>query len=627
MCGICGGIAYSEKGGGRLNRISAAVESLRLRGPDQKGIYLNGDVALGHTRLSIIDLSDAASQPFSDNSGRYTIVFNGEIFNFKDLRKPLEQLGIPFRSQSDTEVILNLYILQGPAFLEKLNGFFALCIYDKQENSLFIARDRMGIKPLHLYMDEDNLLFASELKALMALGIPRELDPSSLFTYLQLSYIPAPASIFKNVRKLMPGHYLTVCGTEVTDHCWYSIPYRPLEQSHDSYETACQQIRAHLDRSVEQRLMADVPLGCFLSGGLDSSIITGLAARHTTSLKTFSIGFKDEAHFDETRYAEEIARLHKTDHHAFRLSTSDLYDALGDVLDYIDEPFADSSALAVYILSRETRKQVTVALSGDGADELYGGYIKHSAEWRMRNAGLAENLVRWGHPLWNVLPKSRNTKAGNKTRQLARFAQGMKLSPADRYWRWASVSDEHQAGALLLRSPQPDPIFEDLKKRYCQVLGESNLNDVLLADMQLVLTNDMLAKVDYMSMANSLEVRVPFLDYEHVNYVFSLPAEWKFGKAQGKKILRDTFSDLLTDTVLNRPKHGFEVPLLRWFRTEMRQQIHQELLSERLLQEQGIFQPAAVRQLLQQLDSANPGDAAARVWNLIVFQYWWIKNM
>lgn len=627
MCGICGGIAYSEKGGARLNRIPAAVESMRLRGPDQKGIFVDGDVVLGHTRLSIIDLSDAASQPFSDASGRYTIVFNGEVFNFNELRKPLEQLGIPFRSKSDTEVILHLYILQGPSFLEKLNGFFALCIYDKQENNLFIARDRMGIKPLYIFHDEDNLLFASELKALMALDIPKEIHPGALFTYLQLNYIPAPASIFRKVNKLMPGHYLTVHGSDVRDHQWYSIPCAPAGSSHDDYPAACKRIRELMDRSVQQRLISDVPLGSFLSGGIDSSIITGLAAQHTSSLKTFSIGFQDEPHFDETRYAEEIARLHKTDHQAFRLTTNDLYEALGDVLDYIDEPFADSSALAVYILSRETRKQVTVALSGDGADEVYGGYIKHRAEYRMRSAGMAEQLVRRGQPLWKLLPKSRNSALGNKFRQLDRFAQGMELSPADRYWRWASISDEAQAEALLGCAGSPPANYAALKAECCRDLCHDDLNDVLLADMHLVLVNDMLVKVDLMSMANSLEVRVPFLDYEHVNYVFSLPAAYKFGRDQGKKILRDTFKDLLTDTVLNRPKHGFEVPLLRWFRTDMRRQIHEELLREKFVREQGLFQWPAVNKILQQLDSADPGDAAARIWNLLVFQYWWIKNM
>lgn len=628
MCGICGGMAFNQNGGAYLNRIPAAVECLRLRGPDQKGIFTEDAVALGQTRLSVIDLSDAASQPFTDPTGRYTIVYNGEVYNFKELRKPMEQMGVTFRSNSDTEVILNLYILKGPSFLEELNGFFAFCIYDNVLKTLFLARDRMGIKPLYLYKDGDVFLFASELKALMAMGIPKVIDQTSLFTYLQLNYIPAPASIFSNVQKLMPGHSLLIDQGQMKIDSWYSIPCHPANGAHDSYETACSRIRELMDQSVQRRMISDVPLGTFLSGGIDSSIITGLAARHTPSLKTFSIGFKDEPIFDETRYAEEIARLHKTDHQSFRLSTEDMFGVLTDVLDYTDEPFADSSALAVYILSRETRKHVTVALSGDGADELYGGYIKHRAEYRMRNAGLAEKMVQWGNPMWKALPKSRNSAAGNKFRQLERFATGMSLSPADRYWRWASIAGEHESGQLTLSGNGPADLYNARKMALCSdIKGSGDLNDILLNDMHLVLLNDMLVKVDLMSMANSLEVRVPFLDHEHVGYVFSLPWQYKFGKDQGKKILRDAFKDLLPETILNRPKHGFEVPLLKWFRTELRSFIHNDMLGDTIIREQGLFQPNAIKNLLKQLDSPDPGDAAARVWGLLVFQYWWIKNI
>jgi len=628
MCGICGGMAFNQNGGAYLNRIPAAVECLRLRGPDQKGIFTEDAVALGQTRLSVIDLSDAASQPFTDPTGRYTIVYNGEVYNFKELRKPLEQMGVTFRSNSDTEVILNLYILKGPSFLEELNGFFAFCIYDNVLKTLFLARDRMGIKPMYLYKDGDVFLFASELKALMAMGIPKVIDQTSLFTYLQLNYIPAPASIFSNVQKLMPGHSLLIDQGQMKIDSWYSIPCHPANGEHDSYETACSRIRELMDQSVQRRMISDVPLGTFLSGGIDSSIITGLAARHTPSLKTFSIGFKDEPIFDETRYAEEIARLHHTDHQSFRLSTEDLFGVLAEVLDYTDEPFADSSALAVYILSRETRKHVTVALSGDGADELYGGYIKHRAEYRMRNAGLAEKMVQWGNPLWKSLPKSRNSAAGNKFRQLERFANGMSLSPADRYWRWASIAGEHESGQLTLSGNGLSDLYKARKMALCSdIKGNGDLNDILLNDMHLVLLNDMLVKVDLMSMANSLEVRVPFLDHEHVGYVFSLPWQYKFGKDQGKKILRDAFKDLLPETILNRPKHGFEVPLLKWFRTELRSFIHNDMLSDTIIREQGLFEPEAIKNLLKQLDSPDPGDAAARVWGLLVFQYWWIKNI
>lgn len=626
MCGICGGMALNQQGGSYLNRIPDAIECLRLRGPDQKGIFIEDAVALGQTRLSVIDLSDAASQPFTDASGRFTIVYNGEIYNFREIRKTLEQKGVTFRSNSDTEVILYAFITEGPSFIEKLNGFFAFCIYDNLLKTLFLARDRMGIKPLYYFHNEEVFLFASELKALMALGIPRNIDPVSVFTYLQLNYIPAPATVFSQVQKLMPGHFMVLHGGNPEIRPYYTIPVQKNNGQHDSYETACSRVRELMEQSVQRRMISDVPLGTFLSGGIDSGIITGLAARMNPSLKTFSIGFQDEPLFDETRYAEETARLHKTDHHSFRLTTDDLFDILPKVLDYTDEPYADSSALAMYILSHETRKHVTVALSGDGADELYGGYIKHRAECRIRNAGLSEQLVKWGHPLWKVLPQSRNSKYGNKIRQLQRFATGSAMNPADRYWRWASLAGEQEASGLTGFDFTGSASYQSLKAGLLSdIRGREDLNEVLLNDMHLVLLNDMLVKVDLMSMSNSLEVRVPFLDHEHVGYAFSLPWQYKFGKNQGKKILRDTFRDLLPESILNRPKHGFEVPLLKWFRTDLHSYIHKDLLGRDLLKEQGIFQPEAVQQLLLQLDSNNPGDAAGRVWALVVFQYWWLK--
>jgi asparagine synthase (glutamine-hydrolysing) len=627
MCGICGGTAFNDLGREYLKKIDAAVESLRLRGPDQKGTFLHGHIAIGQTRLSVIDTSEAASQPFTDASGRYTIVFNGEIYNYRDLKKDLVQKGISFRSGSDTEVLLYSYILDGPSMLQKLNGFFAFCVYDNLEDTIFLARDRMGIKPLYFFQDENSILFSSEIKALVAMGIPKEIDRTSLFSYLQLNYVPGPSSIFKNVSSAEPGNYYIIKGKHIETKAFYRIPYSSGNKTFDNYETACGRIQELMDISVQRRLISDVPLGAFLSGGVDSSIITAIASRHTTRLKTFSIGFKDEPLFDETQYAEEVAQRYKTDHSSFRLSTDDLYDILPKVLDYIDEPFADSSALAVYILSRETRKQVTVALSGDGADELYGGYIKHMAECRMRAPGVAENLVLWGNPFWQILPKSRNSKFSNKIRQLERFANGMKLNSGERYWRWAAIAGEEDTSSLFNNTTEKGTFLSRKKVYTDQIKEKGDFNDVLFADMHLVLRNDMLVKVDRMSMANSLEVRVPFLDHEHVNYVFSLPWFYKSGKNTRKKILKDAFRDLLPESVFHRSKHGFEVPLLKWFRGELRPMIHKDLLSPDFVREQAIFNSAAVENLLKQLDSNNPGDAAARIWGLVVFQYWWKKYL
>jgi asparagine synthase (glutamine-hydrolysing) len=569
-----------------------------------------------------------------DETRRYCIVFNGEIFNFLELKKELEQRGVTsFFSHSDTEVLLKLFILEREKCLHKLNGFFAFCIYDKEEQSFFLARDRYGVKPLLYQFDEDKFLFASEMKSILAYGIEKELDYTSLHTYLQLNYIPAPRTIFQNVKKLLPGHYLEVRSRKLEVRSYYSIPYpaNTEQPTTNNYEEAKQKFKQLLEASVQRRLVSDVPLGAFLSGGIDSSIVTGLAAKHKPDLHTFSIGFRDEKFFDETNYARLVAKHFKTDHTVFSLANNDLYEHVNAILDYIDEPFADSSAINVYILSRETRKHATVALSGDGADELLAGYNKHAAFHRAIHPGWKESLVVSLLPLWRNFPQSRNNSFSNKTRQLQRFSEGMKLSPKERYWHWAGFASREKAYQLfsensreLLNRHEFNQFKDELLKT---VPDNESINDILLTDMNLVLPNDMLMKVDLMSMANGLEVRTPFLDFELVNFAFSLPDEFKINPKIRKRIVQDAFRDFLPPALYNRPKKGFEVPLLKWLRKEMKSLIEDDLLSEKFILEQNIFDYHAVDLLKKQLFSTNPGDVHARIWGLIVFQWWWKRYM
>ena len=627
MCGITGIVSFNNKGNEFLNKVQASIDTLNKRGPDSDGLFTYKNVALGHTRLSIIDVSNLASQPFYDISGRYVIVFNGEIFNFKELKNSLVQKGISFTSSSDTEVLLYLYITEGQAFLSKLNGFFAFAIYDKQEESLFIARDRLGIKPLLCYKDSDKFIFASEMKALLAYGIPKEIDHISLNNYLLFNYTPAPNTIFKNTFKLRPGSYLEIKNELIIQKDYYQIPYNEQNISNDSYEDAQKKIIELLDASVRRRLISDVPLGAFLSGGIDSSIIVALASRHTDKLNTFSIGFKDEPIFDETYYSRLVAKQYKTNHTEFSLTTDYIFSILHNVLDYTDEPYADSSALAVYILCMQTKKHVTVALSGDGADELLGGYNKHYAEYKVRHGGLLNSLVKASSPLWNLMPQSRNTKIGNKVRQVNRFAKGLQLNDKDRYWRWCAFIDEAEADKMLNQSIDKAEYFKR-KADITQFIHQNNgMNDVLYSDMHMVLQNDMLTKVDLMSMANSLEVRVPFLDYEFVNYCFSLPSEYKIDQFSRKKILKDAFRSYLPEELYTRPKHGFEVPLLKWFRTDLKSMILDDLLKDEFIVHQNIFNLYEIQKLKKRLFSNNPGDVHAQIWALIVFQHWWKKYM
>ncbi len=641
MCGIVGGYWKEVPEIPIQDLITKANNELSSRGPDAEGYYTNNNFALGHKRLSILDTSAASNQPFFSEDKRFVLCFNGEIFNYKELRADLASKGHLFHSDGDTEVLLKLYLTYGKSCLEKLNGFFAFAIYDTERNSVFLARDRFGIKPL-VYAVQDSLFcFASETKALIELGIQRELNYSALFSYLQLSYVPYPISMLKGVYKLQPGHFLEIKNLSQIEEkpeaqAYYQNSGNRNEQqkSAKNYIESRDQLRSLLEESVEKRLVSDVPLGTFLSGGIDSSVISSIAAKKLPNLKTFSIGYSDEPYFDETDYAKRVADKIGSEHRVFNLSNADLYDSLIDTLDYIDEPFADSSALAVNMLCQRTSEYVKVALSGDGADELFSGYNKHAAEYRLRNPQITDKLLPLLGIVNPLIPKSRNSRIGNLSRKMDKFLKGKNLSKQERYWLWASIQSEEEANYFIKEGPKvrqqrlSDEAFayKKLKENYLRFIRkDGDLNDVLLADQHLVLPNDMLRKVDSMSMANSLEVRTPFLDHNLVEFVNQLPVEYKMNHNIRKRILQDAFKKDLPAELYNRPKKGFEVPLLKWFRTDLRSLIEDELLHPDFIEAHGIFNREAVRKLILKMKSNNPGDSAASIWALMVFQFWWKK--
>ncbi|OLY93888.1 asparagine synthase (glutamine-hydrolysing) [Cnuella takakiae] len=632
MCGISGIVALSSHGQQSLSAIRQANQAMVQRGPDGGGIYAHDWVVLGHRRLSVIDTSCTGSQPMTTPDGRYTIVFNGEIFNHKKLTDQyLSNAGIePLRSHSDTEVLLLLFALMGEQVFQILEGFFAAAIYDRQRGDLFLVRDRFGKKPLLLYQDEDCLVFGSEMKVLFAAGIPRRVNWSLLPVYLQLNYVPQPYSLVAGVRKLKAGHYLKFTNGVILEQPYYQLALSPAQYQQYSYEGAQKRLVALMEEAVARRLVADVPLGAFLSGGIDSSVVVALASRHVSGLHTFSIGYKDNAFFDETAYARMVASRYQTRHTAFMLDNDDLLEHIGGVLDYIDEPFADSSAIPVYILSQLTRKHITVALSGDGGDEVFAGYNKHSAEWKIRNGGVRNALIQAGAPLWRSLPQSRNNPLTNKFRQLYRFAKGATLSPADRYWQWASIMDGNTSLSLLhpdIRAQVGSGMNAAIRQTFTGDITGEDFNEVLLADMNLVLLSDMLVKVDSMSMANSLEVRSPFLDHHVVDFAFGLPEHYKINGQMKKRVVQDAFRSHLPEAIYNRPKHGFEIPLLKWFRKELWTLIDADLLDDRFVVEQAVFDSAKVRALKKKLHSASPGDSPATIWALLVFQHWWKRYL
>ncbi len=629
MCGITGLLRQHDPLNEKdLEGLYNSVEALRSRGPDNNGTARWDRVALGHTRLSVIDPSVQGGQPMTDPSGRYTIVYNGEVYNYRELRKELLDRGHSFRSGTDTEVVLHAFMEKGTACLNELNGFFAFAVYDRSTGDLFLARDRMGIKPLIFYDDGESFFFSSQMRGLMAYPLPRkELDPESLYTYLQLSYIPAPDAILKHVSKLRPGEYLWVSNGRVTRSCYYEIPAASSRRSGPSnYKEACEGLRERLDNAVRKRLNADVQLGAFLSGGIDSSVIASVAADHVSGLQTFSIGYEGGSFHDETAYAKEVAKHIGCEHTVFQVSDQMMLDRVEDVFDALDEPFADSSSLAVHILSQKTRERVTVALSGDGADELFSGYNKHAAEYLVREGGLLNSVAKWGNPLWKRFSGSRESKVGDVFRKIQRYAEGVSRSPADRYWRWASSLGEAEARELMALDTDPRA-FEERRKEYLKELGDQGtIEDVLRNDLHLVLPSDMLTKVDLMSMAHGLEVRTPYLDHELVDHVVRLPLRFKIGPSMKKRILRDAYRDRLPVSLYKRPKQGFEVPIGKWLRKELRPEMEHLLAPDRI-RGQGIFRPEAVQRLIQKAISADPGDAPNSVWTLMVFQKWWFRYM
>lgn len=617
MCGIVGYIKLNGESiiDSMQDQIDSALNSIQHRGPDNQSSVITKNGFLGHTRLSIIDTNSGANQPMSDSTGRWTIVFNGEIYNYTELKKELIAKGIEFHTTSDTEVLLHLLILEGESCLEKLNGFFAFCFYDNKKDSYLIARDRFGIKPLVYHQTSTNFYFGSELRSIITLGIDKQINKNALANYFRFNYIPAPETIFENTYKLIPGHLIKIENNQVTSKKFYN--YYPKEKSNDSFEVAKTKVKSLLEESVQKRLVSDVPLGSFLSGGVDSSIIAAIAAKYHPNINTFSIGFKDEPYFDETIHAEKVAKHIGSNHSTFKLSNNDIYTHLNEIIGAIDEPMADSSAINVYILSKRTRENVTVALSGDGADELFSGYNKHHALYWADQKNTKNTLIKTFGGIANIIPQSRQSKWSNIARQISKYNKGLKLSKYDRYLTWASFMKETKVERLVNKNP----VYKLPKNNV------EDFNDYLYFDFNLVLPNDMLRKVDMMSMANSLEVRTPFLDHNLVEYVFSLPSNYKINSKDKKVLLKEAFKEDLPEEIFTRKKHGFEVPLLKWFKTDLKNELKEVVFNKEKVIEQNILNWDVIEEIEKDLNSSSPKDAVMETWALYVFQKWYEQFM
>ena len=598
-----------------LHRMGSVI---RHRGPDAGGEYLDHQVGLAHRRLSIIDLSEQGNQPMHSADGRLVIVFNGEIYNFLELRAELARQGVSFRTGTDTEVILALYALEGPACLERLNGMFAFAVWDKTAQTLFLARDRVGKKPLYYYHGGgDRLAFASEIKALLELpGIPREIEPTAIADYLKYLYVPAPKSIFKQIYKLPPGHclHLVTGGEPVIREYWDLDFSRPAVGTLTEH---ADQLMELVRQSTVQRMIADVPLGAFLSGGLDSSAVVALmAGASSTKVKTCSIGFADKAH-DETPFAREVAELFGTEHREFFVR-EDLAGTVGLLPRYFDEPFADSSAVPTWHVSRLARKAVTVALAGDGGDEGFGGYEKYVTE-------LHEDRVRRSvpRPVLSLLNRAARGRGGTLARKVRSLTGSALLDPAMGFYRTNSfVSDGDLAGLLTGRIKAAcrgyDP-SEHTTRHWRRLQGADHVTRMLYTDLTTYLPGDILVKVDRMSMAHSLEVRAPLLDYRVLEFAATLPSSWKIKGRDQKYILKETFGRFLTEGILHRRKHGFTVPLDNWFRKELRELAVRCLIDRDRM---GLYFDLTYLRGIWDRHQARKENQGTLLWSLLMFALW-----
>lgn len=591
--------------------------AIEHRGPDARGTETRGNWNLLHTRLSIIDTDPRANQPMSDPEGRYTLVFNGEIYNFRQLRNELNAARpIDFTTAGDTEVLLHGLIRHGEAFIQKINGFFAFAFYDAYSGELLLVRDRFGIKPLYYHPSAETFVFGSNLAAVMA-GIDRKnISAKSLSLYFQLSYIPAPYSILEDVYKLEPGHLLKITADKVEKHKYYHLKGSSHPETTPSFSEATARFSSLLEASVERRLVADVPLGGFLSGGIDSSVIALLIKAQKPDIPVFSIGFPDRPFFDESQRAARIAGHLGLQHHVFEVRDTDIDERLNDILDAFDEPFADSSAVLVSLLAEQARKDVRVVLSGDGSDEILGGYNKHRALLRSLDNTLINRLFKAGSPLLKYAPESRNGYLMNVLRQAKRYSQGLNTDFAGRYKAWASFTPGDIVKELL-REPMAVTLPVAMPRT-------GDFNTVLQADLDLILPNDMLYKVDLMTMQHALEARVPFLDHTLVEYVFSLPSAYKIEKSSGKRILKNAFGKYFPDGAFSRPKKGFEAPLSHWLRGPL-SGMRQKYFSTAFIRRQGLFDDETVRKLEKKALGHSPGDTPHTVWALLVFQHWYVR--
>lgn len=622
MCGITGKLHFDLARPIDPALIKRMNDTLIHRGPDAEGLWTKGPIGLSQRRLAIVDLSPTGEQPMCNEDGTLWITFNGEIYNHPQLRPELEARGHRYRGSSDTETILHLYEEYGRDCVKHLRGMFALALWDERTQTLLLARDRFGKKPLLYAETADGLVFASELKALLQdETVSRDLDETALHHYLSFGFIPAPQSAFRQIRKLPPAHTLTWQAGKLTIDRYWSLPFAPKWQISEA--EAAEQTLALLRDAVRVRLMSDVPLGAFLSGGIDSSAVVALMAEAMSEpVKTFSIGFDDQS-FDETPFARQVAQTFATEHHEFRVNP-DAVGVLPELVWGYGEPFADSSALPSYYVAKMTRQHVTVALNGDGGDELFAGYERYVAEGLSNRYSALPGWLRKGvlTPLAQALPEPAGRK--NPVRRVKNFVLAQNAPAERRYLRWLTLTDNGTKQRLYTpafaeRMAGVDSL-DRLQLPLNGTVAADSLDRLLQTDLATYLPDDLLVKVDITTMLHSLEGRSPFLDHHLAEFAARLPVDYKLRGRTGKYILRRALAAILPPTILNRDKRGFAVPIDRWFRQELRTVIYGVLLDPRTLA-RGLFRPEALQAMLEEHASGRVNHRY-RLWTLLMLELW-----
>lgn len=620
MCGIVG---FVNKQNNRIDRgiLERMNEAIVHRGPDEDGFYVNENVALAMRRLAIIDLS-GGQQPIYNQDKTKTIVFNGEIYNFQEIRADLEKRGHQFYTRCDTEIIIHLYDEYGADCVNHLRGMFAFAIWDTQEKSLFVARDRVGKKPLlYSHQPNGNLIFGSEFRALLAHPeISREIEPEAIHHYLSYLCVPAPLTAYKQIRKLEPAHWLLWKDGEIkTKRYWTPDFHNKLKISEAEAEEETLRI---LREATKMRLISEVPLGAFLSGGVDSSIVTALMAEASEKpVKTFSIGFEEED-YSELKYARKVAEHIGAEHHEFIVKPNAV-EILPTLVEHYGEPYADSSAIPTYYVSRETRKHVTVALNGDGGDESFAGYERYLAMRLSEKYHRIPAFIRKGliETAVKMFPASEIKRS--RARDVKRFVKAASLPKVERYFQWVSAIDRETKENLYTKDFQQKIKNTDsaafLKDWFAKSNGNGIVDATMMTDQMTYLPNDLLVKVDIASMANSLEARSPLLDHKVIEFAASLPESIKLKGAENKSLLKKVGSKLVPPEVLYRKKMGFGVPIAHWFRSDLKNYLQSNLLSEKFASRGIIKQEIAAKLVSEHIDGRDHG---AKLWTLLMLELW-----